>query len=309
MPTFDLFSKRQKRARGEMPDVFQYEALPKPFRVQVVHILRDALGELTHYDETVSKAYGFIHNTLAREYGLFALNDDGRSGLYDSSVYQFLLETEDIERALDVIELAFRYINKVARGYAYSSRAQQRIEPDAAIEELNSRFLEHAIGYQFESNEIIRIDSKLIHREVMQPTLQVLSEKKYAGANREFLSAHDHYRRGRYKECLNECLKSFESTMKAICKEQQWPYGESDTAKKLLEICFLKGLIPPYMQAHFSSLRASLESGVPTLRNKISGHGQGAIPTEVPRYLAAYMLHLTASSILLLADAALEQFK
>ena len=48
----------------------------------------------------------------------------------------------------------------------------------------------------------------------------------YAGANDEFLRAHEHYRHKRHKECLNECLKAFESMMKAICKKRRWPYSE-----------------------------------------------------------------------------------
>ena len=57
------------------------------------------------------------------------------------------------------------------------------------------------------------------------------------------------------------------------------------------------------MQSHFTGLRSTLESGVPTVRNKLSGHGQGAEEINVPDYIAAYALHLTASNILLLAKA------
>ena len=62
-------------------------------------------------------------------------------------------------------------------------------------------------------------------------------------------------------------------------------------------------LIPPLMQSHFSALRSTLESGVPTIRNDQSGHGQGSEKVIVPEYIVAYILHLTASNILLLAQA------
>lgn len=38
MKIYELFSKRQKRLRGEVPDVYQYETIPPELRVQVVHI-------------------------------------------------------------------------------------------------------------------------------------------------------------------------------------------------------------------------------------------------------------------------------
>ena len=44
-------------------------------------------------------------------------------------------------------------------------------------------------------------------------------------------------------------------------------------------------------------------SGVPTIRNKVSGHGQGMEVVEIPSYLAAHQLHLTATTILFLSEA------
>jgi hypothetical protein len=303
MPIVDLFSKREKQKRGEVPDVFQYNNLPSPFRVQVVHILHDAFGEPRPFDSTVMDAFKTIHDILCREYGLFSLSKESQTGIYNTALYTFFLNCENSEKALDVIELSFRLIDNIGRTEDYCYIAQPKLNPDQAIQELNGRFLEHGIGFQYESGNIVRVDSKFIHAEVVKPTLNVLSDKRYAGANEEFLNAHDHYRHGRYKECLNECLKSFESTMKAICKKRKWEYTDTDTAKNLIERCLQKGLIPTYLQTHFTSLRASLESGVPTIRNKLSGHGQGDQPVDLPQYFAAYMLNLTATTILFLTEA------
>ena len=74
---------------------------------------------------------------------------------------------------------------------------------------------------------------------------------------------------------MNECLKAFESCIKSICKKRQWSYNEKDTIKRLIEIVFNEELIPTFMQSHFSGLRSALEAGVPTARNRQSGHGQG----------------------------------
>lgn len=38
MAVFDLFSKRRKRERGEGPDVYIYDQIPEPLKVQIVHI-------------------------------------------------------------------------------------------------------------------------------------------------------------------------------------------------------------------------------------------------------------------------------
>lgn len=124
----------------------------------------------------------------------------------------------------------------------------------------------------------------------------------YKAANAEFLSAHAHYRKGRYKECLNDCLKALESCIKAICTRRGWTYTENLNAGRLIQIVFDKELIPAFMQSRFSALKRTLKSGLPPMRNKLSAHGP-AEETTVPDYIAAYALHLTASNILLLTKA------
>ena len=172
-----------------------------------------------------------------------------------------------------------------------------------AITELNQRFREHAIGYQFASGEIVRVDFLLIHSSAVLPALQLLGQPIFHCANIEFLTAHEHYRHGRTKECLIECLKALESTIKIICTKRNWSFKPTDTAKPLIDIVFSNNLLPSHLQSHFSGLRSTLEGGVPTVRNKFAGHGQGPIEVNVPSYLASYVLHLTASNILLLAQA------
>ena len=138
---------------------------------------------------------------------------------------------------------------------------------------------------------------------MVKPVLSMLSDPMYEGANAEFLKAHEHYRAGRHKECMNECLKAFESCIKAICEARGWDYEGQRGIRDLIGIVFERGLIPTFMQSHFTALRKTLEDGVPTLRNQRSGHGQGPEEVPVPEYIAAYTLHLTASNILFLAKA------
>ena len=311
MKIYELFSKRQKQIRGETPDVYQYEIIPPELRAQVVHIWRDVLEEsdrrgFLNPNDAAYKAYQDIHDKLCREYGMFTLGEDigilGEDiGIFEK-VCNFLLEEEDTEKVIDVIEFSFFYIDKVFRNNP-NTYLRPKISPDEAINELNYRFREHGVGYQYESGQIIKIDSQFTHSEVIKPALIMLSDPMYKGANEEFLKAHEHYRKGRYKECLNECLKTFESSLKIICQKNNWSYSEKDSANRLIAIVFDNGLIPPLMQSHFSALKTTLESGLPTVRNRNSGHGQGPEIVNVPEYVAGYALHLAASNIHFLVKA------
>lgn len=301
MGVIDLFSKRQRRLKGEVPDVYIYDEIPASLRVQVVHIIRDALGTDSYRSKHATNTYKFINDALCREYGLFELTKRFRS--FDESIFNFFLAEESVEKALDVIELSFKMIDIHVRKHYPTFENGTKIEPDDAISELNTRFKEHGVGFQFESSELIRVDSQFIHSEAVKPTLTILRGKYYKGANEEFLMAHEHYRHSRYKECLVESLKAFESTMKAICEKHGWPTQPTDTAKALINTCLTQGLLPSYLESQMGSLRSLLESGLPTVRNKLGGHGQGSNPIIVPEYFARYALNLTASSILLMAEA------
>lgn len=205
-----------------------------------------------------------------------------------------------------MIELSFRYVDRIIRTrwnpYIRQS-AHVTLEPDDAIEELNVRFREHALGYQYLNGQIVRIDSQYIYESAVKPALKLLRDEEFDGASEEFMSANQHFRQQRYKEAVNDALKSFESTIKTICSRMKWQYNETDTAKMLIGACFANGLVPQNMQAHFAGLRTTLESGLPTIRNKRTGHGQGEFPQKLPPHVAAYAMHLAATNIVFLVES------
>ena len=299
MPIYDIYSKRLRKMKGDVPEVYVYDDLPKPLRVQIVQIWTECLGSpnrFTMAGQQTDECYKNIVKILQREYGVNKL-PLGRH-VYDFSydeLREFFYETTEVDKALDVVELVYQLIDE-------NPIFSHFLHPP--IDELNQRFKEHGVGYRFESGQMIRIDEDLIHEEVVKPALRILNQPQFAGAQEEFLKAHEQYRKGDTKDSLSNCLKAFESVMKAICDMRSWQYDKDrSTAKALIKICFDNELIPQIWESHYSALRSLLESGVPTGRNKLGSHGQGTAPTSVPNYLAAYMLHMTATTIVFLAEA------
>jgi len=311
MGIFDIFSKRQKRLENAgKRDIYQYDTLPTPFRTQVLHIWRTAFGkyyvpgEFSHASSSPANQFWiFLHDTLARELGLGVLAGDQ----YDDPrqrCQKFLFQA-DTSGVLDIIELSFRLIDRGVRDMdKYSADAAEITQdPDSAIEELNHRFREHGIGYQYAAGILVRLDSQFAHAEIVTPALSLLNAAGFDGPADEFIRAFDHYRHGRNKEAVSEALKSFESTMKAICAARKWSHPANATAIPLIKVIFEKGLIPKDLESHFSGLRSAMESGLPTISNKTSRHGQSPEPTTIPPHFAAYALHLLASNIVFLVEA------
>jgi hypothetical protein len=304
MAIIETFSKRQRRLKGEARDVFIYDDVPDSLRVQICHIWKQCLGLEKREYMGHNPIYQQLEENLAAEFGLFSLGNKVL-GL-PNIIVKYFMESADTEQALDMIEMSFQLVIRANITDQWRFSWKPTITSQEAVRDLNQRFLEHGVGYAFidgESPQLIRKDNDHLHGEVVMPALRLLHEEGFTGANAEYRKAHEHYRQGSYKECLNECLKAFESTMKTICTKRKWPFKESDTASSLIDTCLKNNLLPVFMQTHLGTIRSALESAIPTLRNKLSGHGQGVQPKHVPGYYAEYLLHETAATIVFLVDA------
>ena len=308
MPLYELFSRRKAESEKSQPDVYQYERIPDTLRVQVRRILEDSVGAFNRPSEwgrsmpNNNEAWDLLRDAVAREHGKLSLANQQYS--YDDCI-AYIHSEKKVELWLDLVELCIRYVDKILN-------AKQKYELDRvgatqtaedAIEELNIRFRQSAFGYRYETDQIIRIDSELIHKEVVRPALHLLSDSRFSGAEEEFRSAHAHYRAGEYKDCAADALNALESVLKTICQLKSWQVDKGARATDLLKVVRSNGLLPDYLDTSFDQLVATLSSGLPKVRNEEGGHGQGAKPRATPTYIAGYALNLAAAKIVLLVEA------
>ncbi len=305
MPIYETFSRRKRRAEGWQPDVYQYDFVPEQLRRQVTLILRASIGPIkiySHHGYEVNQDWVFIRDTLCREWGVFYLSNDRAAP--DEDCIGAVLNLPSTNDWLDLVEVCFFLIDST-RGRRPAERELRDVVqgPDDAIDELNFRFREAGLGYQFESGQIIRIDAQLVHAEVVKPALTLLADPRLKGAQDEFLRAHAHYRAGEHEDAIIDANRAFESTMKAICDIKCWKFPNGARASDLIKIIRAKGLLPDYLDQSFDQLISTLKSGLPQVRNEAGGHGQGAAPRATPGYIAGYSLHLAAANIVLLGEA------
>jgi len=311
MPVYDIYSKRKRQQeKAGQSDVYKYDEIPGGLRNQIIYIWESAIGTWRqgnnyYSNELPNKIWLAIIGMLCRELGLESLGKDRDMPFTECRA--FLLEQTNIDDILSLIELSFRMIERHCSTLNPTQKYCAGItqNSDDAINELNTRFKEHGIGYQYADGNgiIVRMDSQYVHTEAMIPAISLLQQPDFEGASEEFLNAHTHYREGKNKEAISWALKAFESTMKSICSTMDWKFAEKDTAKPLIDICISNGLIPKPLQGHFGSLRATLENGLPTTSNRLARHGQGKKRIAVPDHYAAYALHLAATNIVFLVEA------
>lgn len=304
-----LFSRHKDgQYAASRKDVYQYDHLPEPFRGQVVHLLIDAIGHEVRSSVRLSepapdRAWHEIHEAILRKRGDFYLCRPGEPPMSDCANFIMSGSTNDV---LDLITVAFSIVDTtVRRTYNFHDIEifKIKIEPDEAIDALNMRFKEHKIGYVFTNGKLIRIESEYLHSEAVTPALSLLHEQNFSGAEEEFLKAHEQYREGNHKDAIANANKAFESVMKTICAARKWPVDPKATARHLIDAILKNGLVPQYMQDHLTGLSKVLEAGLPTVRNKTSGHGQGVSPVVVEQYVANYALNLAATNIVFLIES------
>lgn len=291
----NTFSRR-KRAASKSADPLTYHSVPSKLRWQVLHILNEAIDLQTK--ETEGELYSHLCQFMRKEVAVGRLAD-GYSRAEEFANW-FLSHNENDE-VLDAVELVCRLIGILAKQASYSGRVD-RIKD--CIVEINARFLEAGVGYQFENGQLVQIDSKLAHKEIVVPALHLLADPAFGAAEHEFLDAFSAFREGDYETSLTEACKSLESTIKVIGAQKGWGLDETWPLRKLMQTVFDHNLIPAYMQSEFTGLRTILENGVGTVRNKDGGHGAGEKKRNVPRHVAAFQIHQTAAAILLLVEAA-----
>ena len=160
--TTEIYSKRKKMLeRQGMPVLYGYDPLPEAFKNQVMYLWRDAVG--SEYFSGFTESSGNpdwikIIKYIYEEHGLpLSTNMEIGRGLELSERY---LREAATDQALDLIEIVFRYVDKVVRDMEEYGRRQCKITifPDMAIEKLNRRFLENHLGYQFTNWQIVRME-------------------------------------------------------------------------------------------------------------------------------------------------------
>lgn len=300
---FELLSNRLKNKNGE-PEVYIYDDFVKEFRNQVFYIISDVLNPYVENDH--SDLWEFIHDGFAREKGLKKLgNYEVAWNDYGEHNIEYYLDNSSSEYLLDFIDFTFNVFDKVLREvkpqYSYNYNSNENV--NKAIIELNYRFKQHSLGYEFVNGEIIRIDNKIIHHSVIKPALKLLYDENFSGAEEEIRKAFEYKRKSDNKNAILEAGKAFESTMKTICDLKGYTYDKAkDTAQKLINILESNHFYPAYMSTHLTNLRTTLETGLPVVRNKNAGHGQGSLVVNIPDEFAEYALNLAATNIVLLVN-------
>lgn len=294
----NLFSERNAPPCRELI----YEKIDAGCRLQIKFIVEDFFKENhikafcdEHLWPHIQDGLKRLHktNSLYREH----LHKTFGGYIDPSAEVLGYLETEDeFIKTMDTIEVIFRMIAKIENlingsGYPFF------VKPEQAIDNLNDCFKKSCIGDKFAGNMLIRIDNELLYANITQNAMIFLANPEYHNINDEYLQSHKHYRNGDFEDCIVNCNKAFESTLKVICNKRGYSYKQNARVADLMAILVSNNFFPSLLLQQITGVRKTLEEGISVIRNNQGGHGKGAAAIVVDENLTSYTLNLNGSAI------------
>jgi Domain of unknown function (DUF7014)/AbiJ N-terminal domain 4 len=282
---YETYSERRRRIeKAGQPDFYSYDQIPAKLRNQVIHIWNEAFGD--GHLKSSFKNYALMEKTILVAEGLQSFG--ARRSTVEGCRIWLLNCTTD--QAIDIVELSARMMSKLGM------RKQ--------VDDINYRFRQSSVGFQFEGHQFIKVDDQFVHAEVVKPAIGLLtSDSAFAAAASEFMTAHQYYREGANQDAVVAANRAFESTLKAICVKRGWAFDKGARASDLVKVVRQHGLFPAHLGNAFDSYIAMMKSGLPEVRNNAGAHGPAPGDAKVPDYIAAYAIHLSAANIVAAIEA------
>jgi hypothetical protein len=273
---FESHAERQRRQNRGQPEVYVYDKAPAQLRHQISVALLEGIGtyNLTdpYYAGDVADnmiAYDCwkeIDRACRKEvfpYLKYVDDNDNPMNRVSAAINDII----EIDEWISVVEICCKIMSMLIDKERIHADRTTSDAAEGALAEINRRFEQHKVGYQFENGWIIRKDSELVYAEIIKPALVLLTAPEFVKANQDFMTAHAHYRAGTFKDAVTAANRAFESMLKAICDLEHWTYGSGDTAVLLVSVVNTNGLFTHDFGASLTACVANAKSW-PSYRSK-----------------------------------------
>lgn len=223
-----------------------------------------------------------------------------------------LLTSFETEEILDFLDIIIVNIEKTIQEYKKSEPPYFYEDAGSSVRELvnykkefinslNDVFQHNNLGYEVVNNTITTKKSDFLHVETICKPLTLLVNEEFSGPLKEFEIAIDKYTHKKYEDAVIEACKAFESTMKAVLEKLNVKNFDKLPAKGLINLLKEHGIFESFQDDNLNML-TSILLGLPTIRNKKAGHGDGIDTKEVERSYASFALNLAGSYIVFMLD-------
>jgi len=173
-------------------------------------------------------------------------------------------------------------------------------ERPAFQQEVNAAMQEEGCPWLLCDGMFFQVDSAFLDEHVLARAHELLATGQFEGALQEFAEARNDFASRDYKGTVHNACKAFESVLKAV--EDRQDGNAKELIKGLEGVGFYDGL-PGKFGSGFGQ---TVLMGLPFIRNRMGGHGQGSEVVDVPPCIAELALHLAGRYIVLIMKRHIE---
>ena len=186
-----------------------------------------------------------------------------------------LVLTGEAPFVFDYIELAFRWMEeRTASGF--------KVKVNGLFDLLNC-------PWRFTDGEFFKLDSDFVGARLVDEGHASLASHSFEGAAQEYAKARQDAASGEPKDAVLYAAKSFESVLKVLTKL------DHANADQLIKALINQGYVDDIPESVRASFGEQILKTLPSLRNRLAGHGQGSAVVQVPTAYAELALQLAAA--------------
>ena len=274
-----LFSKRFRRALSERK--IPYPSFSRVLRKRLaMTCLITACGDV---DPSIQER-GDVRYALQKAYGkdTLSVKEEGTDHDRDAEGFEDFLVFAYPHCVLDALEAFYRLLPDERRGPFQS--------------DLNEVLAEEASPWRMSDGHMYLVDSHFLDA-LKDQVEEEMKREGFLGAYEEFKDARRYLQAGAVDDAIHKANCAFESALKSLLYREE---GTADDLLKMLrEKTDLLDAVPVEAQ---KALVLKVLQGLPVLRHKLGGHGQGTQPVNVPRAYGDLAINLAATYIKFLLD-------
>ena len=217
-----------------------------------------------------------VENELKREHGWDEIpgSAPGKHA-NDTSALHCLVREGTGHFVLDTVELAYR--------------GMVSDDAEAFQQEINKVLDIHECPWRLSGGEFFKLDRDFVGARLVSMAHDALVANHFTGAANEYAKSRQELCSGEVKDAILHAGKSFESVLKVLTGLDR------ANANQLIQEMLNQG--------YFNDLPDNIRSGfteqvmktLPSLRNNLGGHGQGADVVEIPEIYGELAIQLAAS--------------
>ena len=311
-PIKDIFSRRMKALKGEIPEYYSYD-LDSEIRYKLIqaiaehYLVQRVIRDEVEYDE-FKNLVSLIEEELGKSITTHYNASDDLS--------DFLLNCQDADFLTGIeflLSLKVTYLMQSNIYHPICNDEKMRENITSFIDKVNRIFKIDKIGYEIVPAGlenlpyiIVPFNSKYLYLETIKRPMSLMHDEDFEGPLNEFEEALDEYRKGKYEDAIFKAGKAYESTLKAILDLKGIAHtpGKTKVPGYVRLIKEKANIIDPWLQSTFEHFWPLLENGPPALRNlpKV-GHGQGKdVLKKMKKSYADYALRLAGTHISFLIE-------